>query len=380
MADLGPLTIGIDASRATTPRATGTERYSRRIIEAVTAAGPQHRYRLYLNAAAPVALCVPPTTEQRLIPFPRLWTHLRLSAELARHRVDALFVPAHVIPPVHPRASVVTIHDLGYRYEPEAHTPAARRYLDWSTRWSVRVAARVIAISATTRDDLIRHYGVPAEKIRVIPHGIEPGFTPQPPDVVARWLDELGLRRPYVLFVGTLQPRKNLARLIAAFDRLADDRPELRLVLAGKRGWLAEEIDAALARSPHRDRIDLPGHVPDAALPALYGGAAAFALPSLYEGFGLPVVEAMDSGTQVVVSDRGALPEVGGEAAIVVDPRDPAAIAAGLARALDPAERERRVAAGLAHAARFRWDAAGRATLAAIEEAVAVSRGRHGRA
>lgn len=378
MAEPRPLTIGIDASRVS-ERQTGTERYSRHIIEALTAAGPHHRYRLYRNATEPIPLRVPAGTEQRLIPFPRLWTHLRLSAELARHRVDALFVPAHVIPPVHPRASVVTIHDLGYLYEADAHTPSARRYLDWSTRWSARVAARVIAISRATRDDLIRHYHVPAEKIGVIPHGIDETFTPRPPDEVDRWLANLGLRRPYLLYVGTLQPRKNLARLIAAFDRLAAEHPDLRLVLAGKRGWLAEEIDAALARSPNRSRIDLPGHVPDSALPALYTGCEALALPSLYEGFGLPVLEAMACGAPVVISNRGALPEVGGDAAIVVDPLDTDAIAVGLARALDPAERERRVAAGRAHAARFRWDDAGRATLAVIEEAVAVTGGSHGR-
>src|SRR5690606_20763773 len=144
---------------------TGTERYSRRIIEALTAAGPDYAYRLYLNRREPIPLRLPANAEQRPIPSPRLWTHLRLSAERARHRVDALFVPAHVIPPIHPRASVVTIHDLGYLHEPEAHTPRARRYLDWSTRWSVWTAAKVIAISATTRDDLIQAYRVPPEKI-----------------------------------------------------------------------------------------------------------------------------------------------------------------------------------------------------------------------
>jgi glycosyltransferase involved in cell wall biosynthesis len=165
------LTIAIDASRAATGQPTGTERYSRRIIEAIIAAGRNHRYLLYLNQQGPLDLALPPTACQRPIPFPRLWTHLRLSMEILRQPVDALFIPAHVVPPVHPRATVVTIHDLGYLYEPEAHTNWSRRYLGWSTRWSIATARRVIAISDTTRDDLVRHYGAAPDKIRVIPMG-----------------------------------------------------------------------------------------------------------------------------------------------------------------------------------------------------------------
>lgn len=367
------LTIGVDASRSFVAQQTGTERYSRRIIEALIAAGSAHEFRLYVNQSqAPT----PPraNARYRCIPFPRLWTHLRLSGELLRRPVDALFVPSHVIPPVHPRASVVTIHDLGYLHEPEAHTAGARRYLDLSTRWSAWAARRVIAISAATRDDLVRHYRVPPEKIRVIPHGIEEAFRPLPSEEVDRVRADLGLDRPYILFVGTLQPRKNIPRLIAAFDRLASSDPDLTLVLAGKRGWLAETIDVALAASPHRDRIRLLGHLPDDALPALYNGASVLALPSLYEGFGLPALEAMACGTPAVVSDRGSLPEVVGEAGIVVDPLDVAAIAAGLERALDPTTREQRREAGLRHVAGFRWDVAGMRTLGVIEEAA----GYHG--
>ncbi|MBX6342101.1 MAG: glycosyltransferase family 4 protein, partial [Thermomicrobiaceae bacterium] len=250
---------------------------------------------------------------------------------------------------------------------PEAHTAGARRYLDWSTRWSARAAARVIAISETTRRDLIRHYGVDPEKIVVVPHGVDERFRPRPEAEVAAALDRLGLRAPYILFVGTLQPRKNLARLVEAFGRVAAGCPDIRLVLAGKRGWLAERIDAAIAASPARERIDVLGHVPDDDLPALYAGAAAVALVSLYEGFGLPALEAMACGAPVVISDRGALPEVGGDAAVVVDPLSPAAIAAGLERALDPDERPRLVERGLRHARRFRWDVAGKRTIEVIE-------------
>ncbi|WP_152413103.1 glycosyltransferase family 4 protein [Nitrolancea hollandica] len=374
MANGRPLTIAIDASRAATGQLTGTERYSRQIIEAMIAAGRNHRYLLYLNQAGPIDLALPATARQRPIPFPRLWTHVRLSVEILRQPVDALFIPAHVVPPVHPRATVVTIHDLGYLYEPDSHTAWSRRYLDWSTRWSVAMARRIIAISGATRDDLVRHYGAAPEKIRVIPHGIDEGFHPLQQDVVAREVRRLGFRQPYILFVGTIQPRKNVARLIAAFDILADSNRELELVLAGKRGWLAERIDAAIQSSRHRDRIRITGHVPDASLPALYNGAEAVVLPSLYEGFGLPALEAMASGTPVVVSNRGALPGIAGDAALVVDPLSPQAIAAGLTAALDPATRARRIEAGIQHAARFRWTTAGQQTLEVIEEAAGITR------
>lgn len=380
MANGPPLTIAIDASRAVTSQLTGTERYSRQIIEAMIAAGHDHRYLLYLNQQGPLDLTLPSTARQRPIPFPRLWTHFRLSAEILRKPVDALFIPAHVVPPVHPRATVVTIHDLGYLYEPDAHTTWSRLYLDWSTRWSVAMARRIIAISGATRDDLVHHYGAAPEKIRVIPHGIDDRFHPLPEDLVVREVGRLGLTRPYILFVGTIQPRKNVARLIAAFDILAGDNPDLELVLAGKRGWLAERIDAAIRSSRYQDRIRITGHVPDAILPALYNGARVVVLPSLHEGFGLPTLEAMASGTPVVVSNRGALPGITGDAALIVDPLNPQAIAAGLVAALDPTTRTRRIEAGLRHAAQFRWETAGQQTLEVIEEAAGITREvTHGR-
>ncbi len=365
------LYIGIDASRILPGRLTGTERYSLRITEALLTVGTEHRYRLYLNREKAVPIALPPHAELCSIPFPRLWTHARLSVELRRRPVDVLFVPAHVVPLFAPGPVVVTIHDLGYRYEPEAHPWHSRLYLEWSTRWSVRRATRVIAISETTRNDLLRFYRVPEEKIRVIPHGVDPHFTPQPLEAQHRARGRYGLRGPYVLYVGTIQPRKNLVRLVRAFERLADHEPDLELVLAGSRGWLAEPIEQAVATSRHSQRIRLLGYVPEDDLPALYSAAAVVTLPSLYEGFGLPALEAMACGVPVVASARGALPEIAGPA-LMVDPLDVDALAAALRQALDPGVQQQLVAAGLEHARRFRWEAAGRATLDVLEEAARV--------
>lgn len=369
MAKTWDLTIGIDASRATTSQQTGTERYSRRIIDAVLEIGSAHRFRLYVNAGQALRIPMRAGDTQRLIPFPRLWTHARLSTELLLNPVDRLFVPAHVIPPVHPAGSVVTIHDLGYLYEPDAHRSGSRRYLDLSTRWSVRAASRVIAISTATRNDLINYYGVDERKIQVIHHGVDEQFRRPAPEEIAQAKRRLDLPEQYILHVGTLQPRKNIGRLVQAFNRIAADLPELRLILAGKPGWLFSGIEQVIQSSPFGRRIEIRGHMPDQDLPAVYAGASALAFPSLYEGFGLPALEAMACGTPTLVSDRGALPEIAGDAAQIVDPLDVGAIAAGLRAVLSSSGRERRIEAGLRQVAKFTWRMAGKQTLELIERA-----------
>jgi glycosyltransferase involved in cell wall biosynthesis len=316
---------------------------------------------------------LPAGIARRLVRAPRLWTHLGLSAAMLRDRPAALFVPAHVIPAWHPRLSVVTIHDLGYLSQPEAHSPRARRVLDLTTRWNARAASAVIAISGQTRDDLLRQYGTPSDKIHVVHSGLDHArFRVLEPADIAVALDAAGVRRPYLLFLSTVQPRKNVTRLIEAFEGLADDT--LQLVIAGRSGWLSAPIEQRIAQSPARGRILRLGHVPDALVPALYNGAAVFALPSLYEGFGMGVLEAMASGYPVVTSDRSSLPEVAGEAALLVDPTDTRALRAALERALDPLERLALVEMGLRRAAEFTWERTARATLAVIEDACRAAR------
>jgi glycosyltransferase involved in cell wall biosynthesis len=365
-----PALVGIDASRYSAQDPTGTERYSHELLRHLLALDDARlRYRLYFNArSAPEPF--PEETELRCIPSPRLWTHGRLSLEMLRHPVDALFVPSHVLPLVHPRRSVVTVHDLGYIHEPAAHTHWSRLQLRLTTRWNASRARRVIAISESTKRDLVRHYRTPAAKIRVVHSGVNERFQRMTAPEIRATLDHRGLPEHFILYLGTIQPRKNLERLIESFECIASEYSTLHLVLAGKNGWLAEPIFRRATASPFRSRIHLPGHVPDEDLPALYSGASVAALPSLYEGFGLPVLEAMACGTPVVISDRGALPEIAGDLASIVDPLDAQSIAAGLHSALesasDEAARDRRIA----HARRFTWRRCAEATRDVLLEAV----------
>jgi len=365
--------IGIDISRLATSTRTGTEQYTYELLAAIARIEAHHAFRLYAGAM-PASL--PPLGGNfalRVMPARRLWTHVRLSAEILRAPPEVLFVPAHVLPLALPLArrtrGVVTIHDLGYLAFPEHHTRAQRIALSLSTRWSVRVAQHVIAISAATRDALIRHLRVDPARISVVHHGVAPRFA-QPPDAAARGrITALLGTAPYLLCIGTVQPRKNLLRLIDALAA-APDAP--RLVIAGRRGWLAEPIERRAAALGIAGRVRFTGYLDDRDLPALYAGATAFVFPSLYEGFGMPVLEAMAAGTPVLTANTSALPEVAGDAALLIDPGDVAAIAAGLSQiSHDTALRQRLSVAGRQRAATFSWERCAQHTLTILRQVAA---------
>jgi len=361
-------TIGIDASRALSTAPTGTESYSYHLIRALLShQDAQYRTKLYFRSAP--ELHAFPGAELRVIPFPRLWTHVRLSWEMARHAPDLLFVPAHVLPPVRPKRTLVTIHDLGYRYFPEAHPRRQRFYLEWSTRWNARVAGHILADSCATRDALVQAYGIDAAKITVAYPGYDSDLAPvRDAGVLAAVRARYHIPGPYILFMGRLQPRKNLARLIEAFARLAADRPALTLVLAGPAGWLAEPIRARVRQLGLEGRVLFPGYIAESDKAALLSGAQVFAYPSLYEGFGFPALEAQACSVPLLASNTSSLPEVAGDGALLVDPLDTSAIAAGLARLLDDVMLRRTlVALGSANLRRFSWEATARTVLSVIE-------------
>lgn len=376
--------IGVDASRALRLPRTGTERYALEIITALLhlPSAPRHTWRLYVDRdpTQPPAWARPPLPDYatwRILPARRLWTHYKLAAEVIRDRPDVLFVPSHVLPlrlPAQLPPMVVTVHDLGYLYEPQAHPWAQRLYLRVGTRWSVAAATRVIAVSHATAADVVTHAGGDPARVRVVHEAgarLARPTTGQTEALRAR----LGLPAAYALYVGTLQPRKNLARLVEAYGRLAaTGQADFDLVLAGRAGPRAAALLDAVRRSPAVARIHLPGYVDDAELPALLAGACCFCYPSLHEGFGLPVLEAQQLGVPVMTANNSSLPEIAGDAAILVDALDVEAMAnAMLQLSRDEALRDRLIAAGYANVQRFSWDKAAAETLAVLEEAA-----RHG--
>jgi len=362
--------VGIDASRSVADRPTGTETYSQRLIQALLTLDSPHRFRLYFRTAPPPHLFE--EAERRTIPFPRLWTHLRLSWEMACHRPDLLFVPAHVLPPIRPRLSLVTVHDLGYLKFPEAHLPRQRLYLDLSTRWNARAATHVLADSRATRDDLVAHYAAPPDKISVAYPGVDRALAPvSDPAVIQAAKTRYSIVGDYFLYLGTLQPRKNLRRLVDAFaaflGRKAGGAPPA-LVLAGKRGWLYDKLFEQVRRQGLQKSVSFPGYVPEEDKAALLSGALAFTFPSLHEGFGLPVLEAQACGCPVITSTTSSLPEVAGDAALLVDPQDTAAIADAMERlATDTTLPQNLIQRGFANVDRFSWQACAQTVLEVID-------------
>jgi glycosyltransferase involved in cell wall biosynthesis len=348
--------LGIDASRATLARPTGVERYARAVIRSLLpyAEAEGVRVRLYFRDPPPPGLFPSsPSVEHRVIPFPRLWTHLRLSWEMTHRPPTALFVPAHVIPLVHPR-SAVTIHDLGYRHFPHAHPFAQRLYLELSTRWSAAVARVVFADSEATRADLIRFYHVPAEKIVVAYPGYDPPPIPEDAEAILR---RFGVQPPYLVSVGTIHPRKNFGLILQVAARRLAEGWEGQVVIIGKPGWPDPAFER-LRRDPMwAGRLILTGYVDDATRGALLSRAEAFLLPSLYEGFGFPVLEAQACGVPVLCAPSGSLREVAGEGALLLPPDDPAPWAEALSRLTrDPELRSALIARGHANRQRFSWE------------------------
>ncbi|KKU88581.1 MAG: Glycosyl transferase group 1 [Candidatus Gottesmanbacteria bacterium GW2011_GWA2_47_9] len=325
--------------------------------------------------------------QYRVIGPKPLWTFIGLPLALWRDKpeCDVVFSPTHYVPRFINIPRVMAIMDVSYLAYPQLFRAKDLHQLTQWTRYSVRRAARILTISQFSKDGIIKAYGIPSERVMVTYPGMttisnikdsrEAGSRSarQTSNVVQKYV----LPSRYILSVGTLQPRKNYGRLIEAFSMLirtvlskGQSLNDLQLVIVGKKGWLYEEILKAPEQFGVSDRVKFLEFVPDEDLQVLYEKAAAFALPSLYEGFGLPVLEAMARGCPVVVSNVSSLPEIAGDAGIYIDPEDVTSIAKGLETALEETkeERKRRVEAGLHQAAKFTWEKAAQQTLAILEE------------
>jgi glycosyltransferase involved in cell wall biosynthesis len=353
--------IGIDA-RLTYYRTGGISTYIVRLVEALERLDFEHSYTVFHSRKAGESLVKRFRRADLWTPCHHRLERLALSVELARFRLDVLHSPDFIPPRRGARRHVITVHDLNFFYYPQYLTAESRRYYNGQIGAAVQQADHILADSEATKRDLIAMLNVPADKITVHMLGVDECFQPQPPAEIARVRAALALPPDYLLYVGTFEPRKNIAGLIEAFEQLPADAPPL--VLAGNRGWLFDDTMQQIERLNLGARVLWRENIPQADMPALYSGAALLITPSFYEGFGLPALEAMACGTIPVVSDRGSLPEVVGDVGLQANPDDPADIARAMQRALsDEMWRTQQRAQGLRRAAAFQWENTARVVL-----------------
>jgi glycosyltransferase involved in cell wall biosynthesis len=317
--------IGIDGSRAFLKQRTGVEEYSYQVIKRLRDKLKEHRVILYLRSYQTVDFSLPKNWRVRKIHCPRLWTQVGLSLELFLHPVDVLFIPAHTAPFFHPKKTIVTVHGLEYEIMPEAYGAFERFYMRYSIKNSCRWAKKIISVSKNTKRDLMNLYEVPEEKINIVYEGYEDGIKD---GLASKDKTKIENLKPYLLFVGRLEKRKNIERIVEAFEIFKKNTGSAhRLVLGGRFGYGEKEIKAKIENSEYQKDIVLFGFVKDARKWQLYKDAAVFLFPTLYEGFGLPVLEAQSQGVPVIVSNTSSLPEVAGGSAFLVDPTEPKFIA-----------------------------------------------------
>jgi glycosyltransferase involved in cell wall biosynthesis len=362
--------VGVDASRITRPRRTGTENYSLHVLRELLAQDAENAYRLYLSTNLPDGLLTPSgKTTTKVIRLPRLWTQVGLSREMLERPPDVLFVPSHVLPLVSPSKSVVVVYDVGHRFFPRAHTLTEWLYVEWAIRRHVRRATRLLTISEASKRDLVRLYRADPARIDVAYPAVDARFQPASSDQIDHVKRKYGLNDQYVLHLGTIKPRKNLPRLIGAFAT-ANLPTGTQLALGGMTTFGERAVEHALAASGVGERLLRLGYVDDEDLPALYSGAACVAIVSLYEGFGMPALEALACGAPLVIGNRGSLPEIGADAAVVVDPLEIRSIADGLERVVnDPGLSAELRQRGPRRAAQFDWPSAARVTRGSLEQA-----------
>lgn len=374
--------IGFDASRAFVPQKTGTENYSYQLLNALARIDKKNQYKVYLkNFQYPISNIQYPINFKFVkIPLPRFWTQLGLATECLLRPPDILFIPAHTLPVIRrPNLkTVVTVHDLGAEFLPGYHTLTQKFYLTASTKYAIRNANALIAVSEATKRDLIEKFGANPEKIFVVWEGVDrKKFQIQNSEFkINKILKKYKIQKPYILFVGTVQPRKNLERLIEAFSRTIHNPKyelhDLQLVIAGKLGWLYNTVLAAPKKYNVENKVKFLGYVQDSDLPVIYQQAELFVMPSLIEGFGLPVLESFAVGVPVVVSNRSSLPEVAGDAALYFEPENVKDMADSIFKILTNSElREKLIQKGRKRVEKFSWEKCAGQTLKVLEKVAA---------
>jgi len=360
--------IGIDASRAFIEKRTGIEEYSYQVIKnLMDKIGKEHQVILYVKK--PQCFCsvsdttvvfetlqIPANWKIKKISWPRLWTQIGLSLEMLFNKVDTLFIPAHTVPFIHPKNTIVTIHGLEYEFCPQAYSFWERLYMRWSIKNSCKWAKKIIAVSENTKKDLIKLYKVPTEKVEVIYEGYDLNSEFRISNFESSSNDRI--TKPYLLFIGRLEERKNILGIIKAFEILKEKyKIPHRLILAGKPGFNYKEILSYLSQSSHKSDIVLSGFVNESEKYRLLKNADLFLFPSFYEGFGLPILEAQSVETSIVASIEASIPEVAGGGALLVNPKKPEEIADAVQKILsDENLKKDLIQKGLENVKRFSWD------------------------
>jgi len=357
--------IGIDASRANKPNKTGTEWYSWHLIEELKKiASESDKFRLYTNEllTGELGILLSVNWQEKILKWPPkyLWTQIRLWWELLLNPPDVLLVPAHTIPllPIRRKVKVlVNVHDVGFKRSPELYKPIQVWYHDLTMKRIKSRADLIITISEFSKKEIIDLYGVKPERIKVVYLGFDDSvYHEQQETDIAVTLKKYDLAEPYLLYVGRLEKKKNIGNIVKAFVLAREHHEDLKLVLAGSSGNQYDEIKKIISDLKLEKEIILPGYVAQEDLPQLMAGAKAFLFPTLYEGFGLPILEAMACGTPVITSNTLPHTEVGGNAAIYADPQSPEALSDAIIKVLENSDFRRKVAeSGVLRSKEFSW-------------------------
>lgn len=338
--------------------------FAHETLRRITAAHPEHRFIYFFDRPYDARFVHGPNVMPVVLPPPtrhpilyRIWFNRMLPRALRKHRADIFLSPDGYLSLRTPVPQLAVIHDLNFEHFPDDLPRAYSRYYRSFFPRFAQMAARIVTVSEFSRQDIIRTYGVPGDKIDVVYNGIGEVFGPLPGARRGEARKRHTGGRPYFVSVGSLHPRKNIARLLQAFDRFAEERPEACLVIVGESFWWDERMKASWKGMRHAERVIFTGRLGQEELHQVLADALALAFVSYFEGFGIPVAEAMKCGVPVIAANATSLPEVAGDAAIYCDPFDVGSIADAMARAWgDPALRERLAAAGLARSARFTWE------------------------
>ncbi|WKZ29516.1 MAG: glycosyltransferase family 1 protein [Patescibacteria group bacterium] len=374
--------IGIDASRANAHERTGTEWYSFELIQALKKIQvPGLEFLLYSKKFLRDGLeQFPPGWDGKILYWrtQRFWNQFRLSWELMRHPVDLLFQPTHTLPLYTPKRVVTTLHDIGFERMPKLYRPAELRYHQYSAQLAVRRANRILTVSEFSRREIIERYKLPADRVVTTPLAVDtnryrPDISDEEKDAV---LSKYRLSRPFFIYTGRVEEKKNIVNLIHAFSIFKSARgvgDPVKLLLVGLPGFGIERVKKEIVARKLEGSVLLPGYVPEADMPALVAAARLLLLPSWYEGFGLPILQGQACGTPVIAARTASMPEVGGDAALYAHPDEPEDFARVMKSLMDEAsEWDRRRALGFENAKRFSWDETARRTMNVLLEVLGI--------